>query len=214
MRASPFASFEAASPTARNRSGNARITAMVLVPIEAVEPKTKIDFMSYVGRRQQKPAPLQAILLYSMSLCIGVLKETPVGEKRVSLVPGDLKAVKAIGAEVMIEAGAGTSSAYTDAAYEAAGATIAKSRADLLAASQIVLFVSPQTGLEGPGKRDQLFIGKGDALSNPAAHAALAKSGALTMALELVPRITRAQSMDVLSSMATLLGIPRRPSGR
>ena len=141
-----------------------------------------------------------------MPLCIGVLKETPDGEKRVALVPGDLKAIKALGADVMIEAGAGTASAYTDAAYEAAGAAIAKSRADLLAASHIVLFVAPLTGLEGPGKSDQLFIGMGEALSKGAPHLALAKSGALTMALELVPRITRAQSMDVLSSMATLLG--------
>ncbi|MEO8501865.1 MAG: NAD(P) transhydrogenase subunit alpha [Vicinamibacteria bacterium] len=141
-----------------------------------------------------------------MSLCIGVLKETPAGERRVSLVPGDLKAIKALGAEVMIETGAGTASAYPDAAYEAAGARIAKSRDELLAAAQIVFHVSPQTGLAGPGKPDQLFIGMGDALSKPAAQAAFAKSGASTMALELVPRISRAQSMDVLSSMATLLG--------
>ena len=141
-----------------------------------------------------------------MAQSIGVLKETPDGEKRVALVPGDLKAIKALGADVMIETGAGTASAYTDAAYEAAGATIAKSRGDLLAASHIVLFVAPQTGLQGPGKSDQLFIGMGEALSKGAPHQALAKSGALTMALELVPRITRAQSMDVLSSMATLLG--------
>jgi len=141
-----------------------------------------------------------------MSLCIGVLKETPDGEGRVSLVPGDLKAIKALGAELIIETGAGTASAYPDSAFEAAGAVIGKSRADVLAQSQIVLFVAPQTGLEGPGKKDQLFIGMGDALSKPAPHATLAKSGASTMALELVPRITRAQSMDVLSSMATLLG--------
>ena len=141
-----------------------------------------------------------------MSLCIGVLKETPDGERRVSLVPGDLKAIKALGAEVMIEAGAGTASAYPDAAYEAAGARIAKSRDELLEGAQLVLYVSPMTGLAGPGKSGQLFIGMGDALSKPAPQAALAKSGASTMALELVPRITRAQSMDVLSSMATLLG--------
>ena len=141
-----------------------------------------------------------------MSLCIGVLKETPDGEKRVSLVPADLKAIKALGAEVMIEAGAGTASAYPDGAYEGAGGRIAKSREELLGSSQIVLFVSPQTGLQGPGKNDQLFIGLGDALSKPGPHQALGKSGVSIMALELVPRISRAQSMDVLSSMATLLG--------
>lgn len=141
-----------------------------------------------------------------MPLCIGVLKETPHGEKRVALVPADLKAIKALGADVLIEAGAGTASAYPDASYVAAGAGVANTREELLRSSQIVLFVSPQTGLAGPGKADQLFIGMGEALSRPGPHAALAKSGASTMALELLPRITRAQSMDVLSSMATLLG--------
>jgi NAD(P) transhydrogenase subunit alpha len=141
-----------------------------------------------------------------MPLCIGVLKEVPDGEKRVALVPADLKAIKALGAEVLIESGAGTASSYPDASYVAAGAGLANTREELLRSSQIVLFVSPQTGLAGPGKPDQLFIGMGEALSRPGPHAALAKSGALTMALELLPRITRAQSMDVLSSMATLLG--------
>lgn len=141
-----------------------------------------------------------------MALRIGVLKETPNGERRVSLVPVDLKAIKALGAEVVIQAGAGAASAYLDSAYEAAGATIAGSREELLAAAQVVLFVAPPTGLQGPGRSDQLFVGMGDALSKPAPHAALAKSGASIMALELVPRISRAQSMDVLSSMATLLG--------
>jgi NAD(P) transhydrogenase subunit alpha len=141
-----------------------------------------------------------------MPLCIGVLKETPDGEKRVALVPADLKAIKALGADVLIEAGAGTASSYPDASYVAAGARVANTREELLRSSQIVLFVSPQTGLAGPGKAEQLFIGMGEALSKPGPHAALAKSGASTMALELLPRITRAQSMDVLSSMATLLG--------
>ena len=141
-----------------------------------------------------------------MALRIGVLKETPRGEKRVSLVPADLKAIKALGADVAIETGAGVASAYPDAAYEAAGASVVPTRADLLASSDLVLFVSPLTGLEGPGRPDQVFIGMGEALSKPGPHAALATSGASTIALELLPRITRAQSMDVLSSMATLLG--------
>ena len=141
-----------------------------------------------------------------MTLRIGVLKETPSGEKRVSLVPADLKALLALGVEVTIETGAGTGSAYPDAAYTAAGATVAQSRDEVLASSQIVLFVAPQTGLQGPGKPDQVFVGFGEALSKPQPHDAIAKSGATTIALELLPRITRAQSMDVLSSMATLLG--------
>ncbi len=141
-----------------------------------------------------------------MPLRIGVLKETPPGEKRVSLVPADLKAIQALGAELMIEAGAGVASTYPDSVYEAAGALVAKTREELLAACPVVLFVSPETGLPGPGKADQLFVGMGDALTKPGPHAAIAKSGASTMALELLPRISRAQSMDVLSSMATLMG--------
>ncbi len=81
-----------------------------------------------------------------MSVSIGVLKETPSGERRVALVPGDLKAIRALGAEVTVETGAGAASAYPDSAYEAAGATIAKSRADVLAASRIVLFVEEGAG--------------------------------------------------------------------
>ncbi len=141
-----------------------------------------------------------------MSLRIGVLKETPLGEKRVAIVPAELKALRALGGEVVIEAGAGTASTYQDSAYEAAGGLIAKTRGELLASCAIVLFVSPETGLEGPGRTDQLFVGMGDALTRPGLHDALARSGASIMALELMPRITRAQSMDVLSSMATLLG--------
>lgn len=141
-----------------------------------------------------------------MSLRIGVLKETARGETRVALVPGDLKAIKALGAELVVEVGAGVASAYPDAAYESAGASLVPSREALLASCEIVLFVSPTTGLQGPGKPDQLFVGMGEALAKPGPHAALAASGASIMAMELLPRITRAQSMDVLSSMATLLG--------
>ena len=141
-----------------------------------------------------------------MAICVGVLKETPPGEKRVALVPGDLKAIIGLGAEIVIEAGAGVGSTYPDALYEAGGAKVAPSRAELLASAQVVLYVAPETGLQGPGRADQIFVGMGEALSKPAPHDALSKSGASTIALELLPRITRAQSMDVLSSMATLLG--------
>lgn len=141
-----------------------------------------------------------------MDLRIGILKETPSGEQRVALVPGDVRAVAKLGASVALETGAGIASTYPDALYQTVGARIAASRADLLANSDVLLYVAPQTGLTGPGRPDQLFIGMGDALSTPAPHQAMATSRASTVALELLPRITRAQSMDVLSSMATLLG--------
>ncbi len=141
-----------------------------------------------------------------MDLRIGILKEVSTGERRVALVPADVKAVAKLGTSILVETDAGTESTYPDALYEAAGASIGPSRADVLANADVVLYVAPQTGLTGPGRQDQLFIGMGEALLKPETHRALATSGATTIALELLPRITRAQSMDVLSSMATLLG--------
>lgn len=141
-----------------------------------------------------------------MALTIGVLKETPVGERRVALVPVDVAAVKGLDCAVIVQAGCGISSGYPDADFGAKGAALGSTRGDVLEKSDIVLFVRPETGLEGPARAGQIFIGMGDALSKPHVHETFAKCGASAMALELLPRITRAQAMDVLSSMATLLG--------
>jgi NAD(P) transhydrogenase subunit alpha len=141
-----------------------------------------------------------------MTLTLGVLRETPPGERRVALVPGDIAAITALGASVVVEIAAGRDSGYSDADYTEKGAKTAASRDEVLKAADLVLFVRPETGLAGPGRAGQTFIGMGDALSKPQAQEAFAPSGAASIALEMLPRITRAQAMDVLSSMATLLG--------
>lgn len=144
-----------------------------------------------------------------MSITIGVLRETPADERRVALVPGDVATLldaKGVGAAVVFEQGCGRASGYPDADYAAKGASARASRADVLAAADVVLFVRPETGLAGPARAGQTFVGMGDALSKPQGQDEFAKSGGSMIALELLPRITRAQAMDVLSSMATLLG--------
>jgi NAD(P) transhydrogenase subunit alpha len=145
-----------------------------------------------------------------MPITIGVLRETPRGERRVALVPGDVAALldaKGVGAgAVLFERGCGLASGYPDSDYEARGAAAKAARADVLAAADVVLFVRPETGLAGPARAGQTFVGMGDALSKPQAQDEFAKGGASTIALELLPRITRAQAMDVLSSQATLAG--------
>lgn len=142
---------------------------------------------------------------------IAVLKELHPGERRVALVPGAVAALAKKGFKVSIEAGAGAAAGYPDAAFADKGATVSVDRAALLAEAQIVAAVRAAGADKAPGgapplKADQVLIAQMDPLGEPAAVAELAKSGVSAFALELVPRITRAQSMDVLSSMATIAG--------
>ena len=146
------------------------------------------------------------------SFVIGVPKETFPGETRVGLVPGVLNLTKRLGAQVVVEAGAGFAAGFVDKEYEDKGARIA-SRDEVFAQADVIVQVraygaNPEAGkadLE-KFKKDQIVI----AMAEPLAEAQLAKefsaTGAKLFALELVPRITRAQSMDVLSSMATVAG--------
>jgi NAD(P) transhydrogenase subunit alpha len=146
------------------------------------------------------------------SFVIGVPKETFPGETRVGLVPGVLNLTKRLGAQVVVEAGAGFSAGFTDKEYEDKGARIA-SRDEVFAGADVIVQVrgygaNPEAGRADMErfKKDQIVI----AMAEPLAEAELAKefstTGAKLFALELVPRITRAQSMDVLSSMATVAG--------
>ncbi|WP_020184317.1 Re/Si-specific NAD(P)(+) transhydrogenase subunit alpha [Methylopila sp. 73B] len=138
---------------------------------------------------------------------IAVAKETDAAEPRVALTPDVVKKLKGLGADISIETSAGVASGVTDAAYEEAGATIAASRADALAGADVLLTVrrpSPENvaGLK-PGA---LVIGTMDPYGQADAIAALATANVSTFAMELMPRITRAQVMDVLSSQANLAG--------
>ncbi len=140
-----------------------------------------------------------------MGLSIGVLKETLAGERRVAITPKVIDVLTKAGAEVLVEAGAGLESGYPDEDYTAKGAKIAPNAAAVAEAAQILLTVRvPVPG--GLVKKGQIVIGMADPLSDPQLAGQYAQAGATLFSLELVPRITRAQSMDVLSSMASIAG--------
>jgi NAD(P) transhydrogenase subunit alpha len=142
---------------------------------------------------------------------VAVLKETFPGERRVALVPAAVSPLVKSGLEVLVEAGAGLAAGSPDDAYRAAGATIV-SRDEAFAAD--CLLAVRACGAAGgcwPADRDRLrrgviLIGMADPLSSADACREAAERGATVFALELVPRITRAQSMDVLSSQANIAG--------
>ena len=138
---------------------------------------------------------------------IGVPAETRPGETRVAATPETVKKLAAGGKhQLLVQSGAGVNAAVPDADYQAAGATIVASAADLYAQSDIVLKVrAPEAGELASLKRGSILIG----LLNPydgAAIDALAKTGVAGFAMEWLPRITRAQAMDVLSSQANIAG--------
>ncbi len=142
---------------------------------------------------------------------VAVLKEMFPGERRVALVPAAIAALKKLGMDVVIEAGAGTSAGFPDDAYRNAGAGIV-SRDEAFGAD--CLLTVRTGGACGAGwchDRDRLragtvLIGLCDPLSLPDACREAAEKGVTLFSLELVPRITRAQSMDVLSSQANIAG--------
>ena len=134
---------------------------------------------------------------------IFVARESDASEPRVAATPETVKKMQALGAEVAVEPGAGVKSGILDADYAAAGATIADAGKD----ADVVLRVRRPTDVEIAGyKAGALVIAIMDPFGNDAALAALAKAGLTTFAMELLPRITRAQGMDVLSSQANLAG--------
>jgi NAD(P) transhydrogenase subunit alpha len=136
-----------------------------------------------------------------------VLKEAAPGETRVALLPDAVKALIAKGLEVAVESGAGVASGHTDEAYLQAGATLATDRASLLASADILPVVNaPPAEDQRKIKRGAVAIGFFRPLDDPAALLPAVESGATLLAVELVPRITRAQAMDALSSMATVAG--------
>jgi len=142
---------------------------------------------------------------------VAVIRETFPGERRVALVPAVVPSLVKAGMEVLIEAGAGVAAGFPGEQFSARGAKIV-GRGEALAAEVLLqirsLGCNPDTGRADlsemrPG---QVVIGLCEPLWNPQAAAELAQTGATLFGLELIPRITRAQSMDVLSSMATIGG--------
>ena len=136
---------------------------------------------------------------------VGIPRETFPGETRVAIIPASIPALKKAGLDVIIEEGAGTAAGFPDDAFRTQGATIG-SRSEVFGTSDVILQVRAIPGDPALLKNGQTVIGFADPLGSPAAVAALGKSGATLLSMELMPRITRAQSMDALSSMATISG--------
>ena len=142
-------------------------------------------------------------------MIVSVSKETFKGERRVALVPALVAPLKKLGCEVRVEAGAGVAACFPDDAYRSAGATVFDDRGALLEAADVLLAVRAPTS--DTSEFGQLHDGLAvvamcDPLGNPQLVRAYADRGITLFAMELIPRITRAQSMDVLSSMATISG--------
>jgi NAD(P) transhydrogenase subunit alpha len=139
-------------------------------------------------------------------ISIGVPAEGPE-EARIGLSPETAKKLVKQGAKVLVRAGTGLRSHFSDEEYRAAGATIAASDADAVSAADIVLTVRrPSLALVKSMKPGALLIGMLDPFSDAEILQALGKTGVSLFAMELMPRISRAQSMDVLSSQANLAG--------
>ena len=143
---------------------------------------------------------------------IALLKERQPNERRVAASPDTVKKYKGLGLDVMVETGAGEGAAIPDQAFADAGASIAPDAAATYADADIVLKVQrPTTQAEGQDelalmKRGALLIGSLNPYGSRELVPAYAEAGVAALAMELVPRITRAQSMDVLSSQANLAG--------
>ena len=135
---------------------------------------------------------------------VAVAAETDAGEPRVAAVPETVKKMIGLGAEVAVVPGAGVKSGVLDADYAAAGATVTP---DALKGADVVLMVRRPQASELSGlKKGALVLAIMDPYGNDAALKQMADAGITTFAMELMPRITRAQSMDVLSSQANLAG--------
>ena len=135
---------------------------------------------------------------------IAVARETDAGEPRVAATPETVKKLKSFGAEIAVARGAGLGSGILDADFEAAGASISDNPAK---DADIVLKVRRPSAEEIKGfKKGALVVAIMDPYGNEAALKQLAEAGVVAFAMELMPRITRAQSMDVLSSQANLAG--------
>ena len=138
---------------------------------------------------------------------ISVLKESVSGETRVALTPEAVKKYTALGFSVVVEKDAGKHSSYTDQAYTAAGANIVKTAKEALKKADIVAKLrAPSVAEVKDYKKGTILVCLMDPYQNADVIKALAKQGVSAFGMELVPRITRAQSMDVLSSQANLAG--------
>jgi len=146
-------------------------------------------------------------------MIVGVPKESYPGERRVALVPAVMPALKKAGLDVLVQAGAGQPAGYLDAEYVEKGAKLAASRAEVFATADIVAQFLCYGANDKNGSEDlplmrpgQTILGFLRPLGSLETVQAIAQRGVTSFSVELMPRITRAQSMDALSSMATICG--------
>jgi H+-translocating NAD(P) transhydrogenase subunit alpha len=146
-------------------------------------------------------------------MIVGVPRETFPGERRVALVPSVAPTLAKSGLDVMVEAGAGLEAGYPDADYTAKGATIVANRAEVFRAADIIVQVLAHGSNDKTGeadlplfRRDQVLIGFLRPLGELKTIQQIAATGVTSFAVELMPRSTRAQAMDALSSMGTICG--------
>lgn len=142
-----------------------------------------------------------------MALTLAVVKETKSNETRVSIVPETVKKLAAEGVSVIVEKGAGDKASYLDDAYKAAGAKIVASALEAVKSADIVASVNaPEDATLKACKKSAVIVGNLDPFNFKSHAAAYADQKLNAVAMEWVPRITRAQSMDVLSSQSNLAG--------
>ncbi len=136
---------------------------------------------------------------------VGIARERRTGERRVAATPETVRQLAGLGLDVHVEAGAGEASGHSDASYAAAGATVVDALG--LAELDVLLHVRPLEAATPPAlRRGTITIGLASPSTELATVAALRDAGATAFALELVPRISRAQSMDALTSQALVAG--------
>jgi len=138
---------------------------------------------------------------------IAIVRERADGETRVAATPETVQKLIGLGNTVSIEAGAGASARFPDSEYQKAGATVTATAAEAISGAEIILTVRrPTVDILAGAAKGALVIGAMDPYGNERDIDALGKTGATLVAMEFMPRITRAQVMDILSSQANLAG--------
>ncbi len=146
-------------------------------------------------------------------MIVGIVKESFPNEARVAMVPSLLPQLAKAGIEVVIESGAGEAAGFLDEEYSAKGAKVVSGRAEVFGSAEVIAQVRALGANPEEGRSDldlmrdgQVIIGVCEPLTEHEANNSMAAKGATLFSMEMMPRITRAQSMDVLSSMATIAG--------
>src|SRR6266550_3940301 len=175
-------------------------------------PFLEIDSV-YFPDRLQFPTTVLVFRSGGSFMIVGVPRESFPGERRVALVPASIPNLTKAGLEVVVEGGAGAGAGYPDADFIAKGAKIAADRAEVFLAADIVVQILCYGSNDKTGKADvplfrrgQVLIGFLRPLGSIETLQEIAGKGVTSFSVELMPRTTRAQSMDVLSSMATICG--------